>query len=479
MGGGCTSSGGPLSTDANLIDMRYTAGALDGSGDEATMLCGEVLRIAAHLPVKSALLSPGSAAQVAEHVAGLSIGPASFGALAVRMEVVSRGMRAGATAYETADLVNRNALAAIAIIAAPTRLTIRTLNVATLATVQTAGSSPGLFTNPATYGSGLLLAARRWGSFFVSDLGAAATRDPSIVDDGLAVFREMFWMIRPGDPRFESQVGQLLAIGRHAGVFTDGTPLTVTPVADHPVPHTPVDGPRDLGDLAAQEAMVESGALGGDAQARVRVHHVTHSDGSAAWIVNIPGTQNWQVNGPHNPTDATANVASMAGAPLALYPAITTAMRMAMKQAGVPPGSQPVMLVGHSQAGIVATRMVQNPRFQKEFNVTQVVTMAAPVTRMKVPDGVHALEIEHVGDLVPSLDEARLPTQANAGQLTCDTDLPTDNPLDLHSADLYAETAREHLGRDSPDPLARRFYDRSEPFLGGTDTVYDYYVRRP
>ena len=68
MGGWCTTSGGTTSVQADLIDLRRTADTLDGSGDEATSLCLSVGRAAAHLPLKSALLSPGSAADVARRV---------------------------------------------------------------------------------------------------------------------------------------------------------------------------------------------------------------------------------------------------------------------------------------------------------------------------------------------------------------------------------------------------------------------------
>ncbi len=471
-GGSCSMSGGGVSVQADLIDMRRTATALDRTGDEAGTLCASLTRTASRLPAKSALMSPGSAADVAQRVAALTAGPSGLGALALRMEVVSRGIRVGARAYEIADDVNRRAMEAISIVTAPVHVGMAVAGsaaTATVATTVTALHDPGSLTDRRTLGL--------WGRVFAADLGRRETADPHLTGDGITTIRELFWLARPDVLDFDSQVGLLLGIGRATGRFDDAQPLTVTAV-DDATPRATVNA-HDLGDLILQEADVESSTHSNDDHTTVRVHHVTHEDGSAAWVVDIPGTQNWQTGGPHNPFDGTGNITTMAGVPASIYPAVRSAMRRAMSRAGVVPGSEPVMLVGHSQGGIVATRMMRDRAFRTEFDVTRVVTVAAPVTRMEAPEGVRTLEIEHTGDLVPGLDADYAPDAANSAQVSCDPVHITDNPLDQHHASTYVTTAREHLGRDSGLPMVQRFYDDSDIFFDGRDTAYDYTVRRP
>lgn len=471
-GGSCRMAGGGTTVRADLIDMRRTATTLDRTGDEATSLCASVTRTAGHLPAKSALLSPGSAADVARRVLALTVGPSGLGALALRMEVVARGIRVGAGAYEIADDVNRRAMAAISVVTAPVQVGRAVLGAATTATLAAAGSA---VSDPSSITD--LTALTRWRDVFMTDIGRREIEDPQLVGDGITTIREVFWLARPDTLDFDDQVGLLLGLGRAGGQFVDDAPLTVAAADDRPP--TPTVNAHDLGDLIEQEADVESSTHSNDDHTTVRVHHVVHDDGSAAWVVDVPGTQNWQTDGPHNPFDGTGNITTMAGVPASIYPAVRTAMRRAMRRAGVRPGAEPVMLVGHSQGGIVATRMMQDRAFRREFDVTRVVTVAAPVTRMRAPGGVRTLEIEHTGDLVPGLDADYAPDGANSGQVTCDPEELTDNPLDQHHAPGYVATARDHLGRSSPIPMVQRFYDDSDVFFDGTDLTYDYVVRRP
>ncbi len=470
MGGSCTTSGGTTSVQADLIDMRRTADTLDGSGDEATSLCLSVGRTAANLPLKSALLSPGSAADVAHRVFDLTVGSSGLGALALQMETVARGVRIGADTYQLADEAERRALAAIAVATAPLHLVAASAVAALEATADTAQAG---HTNVRD-----LEYLKSWGRSWAEEMGEIETKDPRLTAAAVNTLRIIFRRIAPGAVTFQQQVALLLLAGRVIGRFDDDERLTVRPDWGD-TPPMPSRGAHDLGDLIDQERIVESPAHNTDEHTTVRVHHVVHPDGRAAWVVDIPGTNNWQTDGPHNPLDGSGNLIAMAGAPAMIYPAIRSAMRRAMHQAGVKPGTEPVMLVGHSQGGIIATRMTQNTEFRKEFNVQEVVTVASPVTRMKIPDGVHATEIEHTGDIVPGLDADHTPQQANTVQFSCDPPTVTGDPLAQHHASVYARTAHEHLGRDAADLDLQRFYARTDAYFDGSDTTYDFTVRRP
>ncbi len=74
------------------------------------------------------------------------------------------------------------------------------------------------------------------------------------------------------------------------------------------------------------------------------------------------------------------------------------AVRQAMAEAGVAPGD-PVMPVGHSGGGIIATRLAADP----ELNVVGAVNLGGPVVSAPTSEGVPVLSIEHDEDIVPAV----------------------------------------------------------------------------
>lgn len=137
----------------------------------------------------------------------------------------------------------------------------------------------------------------------------------------------------------------------------------------------------------------------------IQVHKLVHqnADGSetVSWIVDIPGTSAWDGPGNHsNPTDTSGNLNSMAGNNTAYQQAILDAM----KQAGVE-GGQAIMLVGHSQGGMVAVQ-ASSELVSRGYDVTNVLTAGSPIGGMHAPSSVHVLSLENTADVVPSLDGA-------------------------------------------------------------------------
>lgn len=78
------------------------------------------------------------------------------------------------------------------------------------------------------------------------------------------------------------------------------------------------------------------------------------------------------------------------------------------------------MLAGHSQGGIAAAALACDPAAQRWFNITNVLTVGAPIANMPVPDDVHVLSIEHTQDPVPRLDARENPDRANWTTVTLD-----------------------------------------------------------
>ena len=83
----------------------------------------------------------------------------------------------------------------------------------------------------------------------------------------------------------------------------------------------------------------------------------------------------------------------------------------AVQASGVQPGT-PLMLVGHSQGGLVAARAASGLS-AAGYRVTDVLTAGAPIGGVAVPAAVQVLAVENTGDLVPEVDGLDNPARAN------------------------------------------------------------------
>lgn len=237
--------------------------------------------------------------------------------------------------------------------------------------------------------------------------------------------------------------------------------------------------PQGVGDVVAQVA-----ALGDEPQPTIAVQRLDHADGSRSWVVSVPGTRSMDLFGGENPMDNTTNLALMAGLP----DDMTEAVEVAMLRAGIGP-DEPVLLAGHSQGGMVVTRLAAS--LQGTFDIEAVVTAGSPVSSMPVPDGVAALHLEHAQDSVPALEGRPNPDAVNRTTVVRDLHLPPDTfagakmalgPDDLlpaHEAWRYAETAALVDGLD--DPSVRGFREALGGVLGdgsARTTTQEYAVAR-
>ncbi|GAB3033355.1 hypothetical protein GCM10011376_30910 [Nocardioides flavus (ex Wang et al. 2016)] len=107
----------------------------------------------------------------------------------------------------------------------------------------------------------------------------------------------------------------------------------------------------------------------------------------------------------------------------------------AMTEAGL--AGKEVMLVGHSQGGMVATSLAADPDFARHFDVRHVVTAGSPTAQVPyVPDGTGALHLENRGDAVPLLDGEDNPDQPL--RTTVRFDAGDHDVVDNHGLDRYA-----------------------------------------
>lgn len=499
-GDGLDVSGGRGARSSQTHDMRGVATTLDLSGDAARGIGRNVMRQASGLPEKSALLAPGTAFRVASQVTALTAGPHGLASLGIRVEIVARGVRFAAGAYDLVEVVARGYVEAAQCVTAVPRLSVLLIGGVLVATAATQiPQLPGHTDDEARAAmaryAGVEPGHGGFAQIFLGYVNRQVYADPDLVNVAIGGVRLI--TLGPLIP-LEVQTAHLLGTAQALGLATDNGPISVTAVP----PDGPgevlltTDPPTDLGDLMQSQRLIESSAAGGAAHSRVRVQRVLADDGSHRWIVNIPGTQDWSPHEPANPSDAGANAALMAETNPRLLGAITTALDRAMEQAGVPPGAEPVMLSGHSQGGLAAANLAADNGFRERYAVTHVVTAGSPISRIDIPPGVKVLTLEHTTDPVPRLDQADEPATFDRVRVRTDAVLPhdmtrpgegpgaasheraVDTPIDTHSASRYEETARTKLGRDADQREVRDFYSGAAPFLTGHGTTYDYYLTR-
>jgi hypothetical protein len=246
-------------------------------------------------------------------------------------------------------------------------------------------------------------------------------------------------------------------------LYPDGTPQISGPGTDDSKFMTkPPQGFDDL--LKGLNWRNAQAHLGHD---EIDVRMVTHADGSKAYIVDIPGTKDWNLpfQSGDSPNDLGTNVHVMGGDVTSRERAIAKAL----DDAGASP-TDPVMLIGHSQGGIVAAQAAHdsaNDNFN--FNVTHVLTAASPIARIDVPDHVQVLSLENSHDIVPHLDAADNPDRPNHTTVTFDTQY--GNMGQNHGMGDSYVPAGAALDR-STDPSVSAYRDSARAFLtNGNDTA--------
>ena len=181
------------------------------------------------------------------------------------------------------------------------------------------------------------------------------------------------------------------------GWLTDGTSVPVVTVV---APTLVLD--RDHGFVGAADLVKAGEGLDGG---RVRVVEVARGDGGSAWVVIVPGTQEWSPRAGANPFDITTDVRAVTGDATLAAAGVTGALEVARgRSGGRSRAGDPVVLVGHSQGGILAAALASDPAFTRRHRVTHVVTSGAPVGLLPVPPTTAVLSVERGDDPVPRLD---------------------------------------------------------------------------
>jgi len=175
------------------------------------------------------------------------------------------------------------------------------------------------------------------------------------------------------DPELTDLVAELSALrlstGASAQLCDDGQPIVTDASNDVSVPA--VTPPRSLGNLMTALSERNDGASG-----EISVSFVYSLDGQRHAIVDIPGTKSWSVLHTDDVTSMATNVRAIQGRPTSYEKGVLEAMGAA----GVT-YQDDVMLVGHSEGGMVAVDTARDAAAAGHFHISHVVTAGAPVSR--------------------------------------------------------------------------------------------------
>ncbi|MCC4907199.1 hypothetical protein [Microbacterium sp. cx-59] len=154
-----------------------------------------------------------------------------------------------------------------------------------------------------------------------------------------------------------------------------------------------------LSDLVGVNGTTDS--MGGADATVIDIKKVIGPDGSEHWVVSLPSTQDWEMQGDTGAmNDRDSNLALLMDNPL-LRTAYERAVLQAMSDAGVPAGGD-VVLTGFSQGGIMAANLAADGSFP--YNTIGVVTNGSPIDTFNVPPDIPVYAFQHATDVVPMLD---------------------------------------------------------------------------
>ena len=191
------------------------------------------------------------------------------------------------------------------------------------------------------------------------------------------------------------------------------------------------------------------------------------------YVAYIPGTQAWLPIAGKNPLDLTSNLQAMAGPARASSEA---AVQRAIAIAGVTKRDQ-VLLVGHSQGGMVAANIASQPQ---NYKVAGLVTIGSPISQLNQDLRVPTVSIQHTNDLVPKLDL----TQNAVGKdwVTVEREAPVSSsdskPAALQAHELSTYRGTTLLADQSNDAGLTRIRALITDFASGQGQATNYKISR-
>ena len=202
--------------------------------------------------------------------------------------------------------------------------------------------------------------------------------------------------------------------------------LQETRVRVHQDSTSETPAPEGYRDLISRIPRADEGA------SQIRIEHY-----ESGYVVYLSGTIDAGVEPTNEPWDMTSNISAIAELDSGSYNAAVQAMR----EAGIT-AEDNVIVVGHSQGGLVAAQLAASG----DYRVSDVVTVGAPLHQVDIPEEVNVIAVEHAEDVIPSLSGVAVPA-ATAAHLTVTRSLystaqvPRGELLPAHNLSRYVETA--------------------------------------
>lgn len=134
----------------------------------------------------------------------------------------------------------------------------------------------------------------------------------------------------------------------------------------------------------------------------VSIRTIVKEDGAKAYIVYIPGTQDWG-SGSDNVYDGVDNIP----AALQMDTKATRAVLEAMRQHGIGP-YDPVMLAGHSQGAMIAANLAASDTFRQNYDVQGVLAYGADISDRRIPSTVAVTQVTNSVDIVTKVPHASM-----------------------------------------------------------------------
>lgn len=203
------------------------------------------------------------------------------------------------------------------------------------------------------------------------------------------------------------------------------------------------------------EASIE-GLLSGTADAykyppgSIGIVRIERPDGSNAWVVHLPGTEDWSTVDSKNPFDMEGNLEGLTAAQREAFAqqevVVQELMKEALRASGALPGEE-VIITGHSGGGIHAAAAAADPAFLAEVNVKMIIIAGSPAKNAPVTEGTAVLDLQNEHDIVTATDFGPPPEAPNWVTATSHRP-PSKNGSDLgkviqeaHAIDNYLKDA--------------------------------------
>ncbi len=245
---------------------------------------------------------------------------------------------------------------------------------------------------------------------------------------------------------------------------------TVTPLRDKdakdPAAHKQLDSaaPTNAAEVLSWAGLVDQ--VGGDQRAVVDIAKVTQEDGSVAWIVTVPSTQDWVLmEDKPAPNDLDADLVLLA------FPELQTqyerAVLDAMAQAGIPQ-DDPVLLSGWSLGGIGGGRLIEANAGGYDYE--GLICAGSPIDHMAIPQDVNVLQVKHMSDvvhrtdLIDSVPDTERHLSVWDGSRSDGAAPLLANPIGVHANAAYVETLKANVvADDTASQLFADFYAIDDP----------------